>query len=92
MAIDCWKVILEHDITDNVLPGLSFAHMWCQRMVFPLFQYAEKKLQRKRPAAHFVLEELVEEVENSLQGTFRLLDPETFRKEKRYILTVMEHP
>ena len=87
---DGWKLIEEKDITKNVLPGLSFAHMWCERIILPLFHYAEKKFHRKRPAAHFVLEDVVNQVETSLTESFKVIDPETFSKEKRYMFVVLE--
>ena len=84
-----WKFIHQQDITANVLPTISYAHMWGESIVRPLLDFALEKLQTKHPGAHYVLEETIEGINEKLDRNLEVVNPETFAANKKYMLLVM---
>ena len=86
---DGWEVTLERDITPNVLPTLRYLHMWGERFGMPLLGYVVGRLRRKQPGLHYVLENVLNEVESVLTDNLQIVDPAIFAARKRYMLLVM---
>jgi SAM-dependent methyltransferase len=84
-----WEVALERDITPNVLPTLRYVHMWGERFGMPLLGYVVGRLRRKQPGLHYVLENVLNEVESVLADNLQIVDPAIFAARKRYMLLVM---
>ena len=84
-----WEMAVERDITPNVLPTLRYLHMWGSRFGLPLVEFGIGKLQRKHPGVHYVLEDVLREIQAVLADNLRIVDPETFAAKKRYLLLVM---
>ncbi len=84
------RIVDERDITANVLPTLSCIHMWTARIGMPVFAFAFEKLQQKRPALHYLLEDAVDSVESYLRAQIEIVDPERFRASKKYMLLTVE--
>ena len=85
-----FKIISQQDITPNVLPTLSYAYMWGERLVVPLFEFLTGKLQKKQPAIFFLLEEIIEALEVSMADHINVVDPQIFAQGKKYMLLVIE--
>lgn len=90
LAREGWKVVSERDITANVLPTVGYIHMWGERLAAPLFELIVQRLARKQPALHHLLAEVIEEWRSFLLDQLRVVDPEIFRREKKYMLMVIE--
>ena len=84
-----WKFIQQQDITANVLPTIGYAHMWGENIVRPLLDFALEKLQTKHPAAHYVLEETIEGIDEKVDRNLEVVNPETFAASKKYMLLVL---
>jgi cyclopropane fatty-acyl-phospholipid synthase-like methyltransferase len=84
-----WHITLERDITPHVLPTLRYLHMWGSRFGLPLVSFGIGKLQRKHPGVHYVLEDVLREVQAVLADNLRIVDPESFAAKRRYMLLVM---
>jgi hypothetical protein len=85
-----WKIISERDITRHALPSVGYVYMWGRRVAVPLAGFMLAKLQRKRPALHYLLEEVIDEIQNYLLDQLDLVNPEIFAREKKYMLLVVE--
>lgn len=82
------RLVLEHreDVTERVLPTLSLASGWLARYVSPTMLIARDAFGRRHwlllRVARFVLRRRLEQLEQ----TSTLLDPDAFRRSKRYEL------
>lgn len=85
-----WRITHHEDITANVLPTIAFVHMWDQRVGLPVAQFATDRLERKRPALHYVLQDLILKAREQLQGHLDIVDPIIFAREKKYLTLVIE--
>jgi SAM-dependent methyltransferase len=76
------------DITDHVLPSLAYARLLATRFALPLARFGADKLFLKRPFWAYLF---ADRVRARLDGVrLETLDPEVFRREKRYLLFVLE--
>lgn len=85
-----WRFVHQQDITPNILPTISYAHMWGNNIARPVLDFALEKLRAKHPGAHYVLEEAIDELNGKLDRNLEVVNPETFVANKRYMLLVME--
>jgi cyclopropane fatty-acyl-phospholipid synthase-like methyltransferase len=85
-----WRVTLERDITPNILPTLRCVHMWATRLGVPLLELVVHRLRRKRPGLHYLLEDTLETVREVARENIDIVNPETFARQKKYLLLVME--
>jgi SAM-dependent methyltransferase len=85
-----WRIVSQADITANVLPTIAFAHMVGQRFGLPVAQYVTERLERKRPALHFLLQDIIGELRGQLQNQLDVVDPVIFAREKKYVTLVIE--
>jgi len=83
--------VLTHyrDITRNVLPTLGFLHLLANRIGLPVFDFVCDKIEAKRPAAHYVIENILRSGREEVLGNIDKLDPEIFAARKRYVLMAM---
>lgn len=79
-----FRIEEELDVTENVLPSLAFAHLLATRLGLPLLAFARHKLALRYPVLAYLFAENL----NRAVGRIRLdaLDPEVFRRDKRYLL------
>ena len=84
------KIIFERDITLNVLPTIAYVHMLGERLAAPLVNFVIAKLRRKRPAIHHLLQDTIEELRAYMLEQLQIVDPERFRREKKYLLLVLQ--
>ena len=85
-----WHIVSQQDITANVLPSIAFAHMFGQRFGLPAAQFATDRLERKRPALHFLLQDVIGKLRGNLQSQLDVVDPVIFAREKKYMTLVIE--
>jgi SAM-dependent methyltransferase len=85
-----WRVVHQEDITANVLPTIAYVHMWATRFGLPVAQFAADRLKRKRPALHYLIEDLIALGHEQLQGHLDIVDPNLFTRDKKYMTLVME--
>jgi cyclopropane fatty-acyl-phospholipid synthase-like methyltransferase len=85
-----WRVVSEKDITRNALPTIRFVDLCARRVGLPVLNFALGKLQKKRPALHYLFEEVIETSHAYLLEQLELVNPETFAREKKYMLLVIE--
>jgi SAM-dependent methyltransferase len=72
------------DVTENVLPSLAYGQMLAQRLALPLARFTADKFFLRRPLLGYLFQE---RARRKLDG-IRLdtLDPNVFRRDKRYLL------
>jgi hypothetical protein len=85
-----WHIVSQQDITANVLPSIAFAHMFGQRFGLPAAQFAADRLERKRPALNFLLQDVIGKLRGNLQSQLDVVDPVIFAREKKYMTLVIE--
>jgi hypothetical protein len=86
LAENGFKVTDEADITRNVLPTLGFAHLLASRIGLPAVDFAVDKLRAKRPALHYVVENVAERIRAAARKSTAVIDPAGFAAHKRYLL------
>jgi SAM-dependent methyltransferase len=84
------KLVFERDITRNVLPTLGYVHMLGERLATPLVNFVIAKLRKKRPAIHYVLEDVIEELRAYMLDQLQIVNPAEFARDKKYMLLVVE--
>jgi len=85
-----WHIVSQQDITPNVLPSIAFAHMFGKRFGLPTAQFAAERLERKRPALHFLLQDVIGKLRSNLQSHLDVVDPVIFAQDKKYMTLVIE--
>lgn len=84
-----WKTIVHRDITDHVLPTLKVVTMYADRFLRPLEDFAFEKLRRRRAWLYYLTRDLRGALQVKLQKELGSVHPETFAREKRYLLMVL---
>lgn len=76
------------DVTENVLPALGFAHLLATRIALPMARFGTQKFFLKRPFWGYLL---ADKARAKIDGIkLHTIDPDVFRRDKRYILFVLE--
>lgn len=84
-----FRVVHSRDITAHVLPTLGFAHLLASRIGLPVFDFAGEKLQAKSPGVHYVVEDILAAIRQSILRNMAAVDPTEFARRKRYMLMTM---
>jgi len=72
------------DVTENVLPSLAYGRLLATRLAIPLARFAADKFFLRRPFLAYLFQD---QARSKLDGVrLDTLDPEVFRREKRYLL------
>jgi cyclopropane fatty-acyl-phospholipid synthase-like methyltransferase len=82
----------EQDITENILPTIKFAYYFGNRLGLPLFEFLGNRIQYKAPSLHFLLDEILEQLEAGAKDQLEIVNPEVFAREKRYMVYVLKRP
>ncbi|HTT11494.1 MAG TPA: methionine biosynthesis protein MetW [Burkholderiaceae bacterium] len=72
------------DITENVLPSLAYGRLLAKRLALPLLRFSTDKFFLRRPFLAYLFHEWTVRKLDSIR--LDTLDPEVFRREKRYLL------
>lgn len=84
------KIIYRQEITKNILPTLAFIYMWGEQIGKPLFEFLTAKLERKHPGKHYILKEMISELDSKIDKKLNIVNPEFFARDKKYILLTIE--
>ncbi len=72
------------DVTENVLPSLAYGRMLAKRLALPLVRFSVDKFFLRRPLLAYLFHDWTSgKIDNVRLDT---LDPDVFRREKRYLL------
>jgi hypothetical protein len=72
------------DVTENVLPSLAYGRMLAKRLALPLLRFSVEKFFLRRPFLGYLFRDwMVRKIDSVRLDT---LDPDVFRREKRYLL------
>ena len=85
-----WDIVVEQDITLNVLPTLSFANMYLERFLLPLKYFAFEKLRYKKAWLFYLTTKLRESIEHKINKESAAISVDKFLNEKKYMLFVLE--
>lgn len=85
-----WRITSMEDITANVLPTIAYVHMLASRFGLPVIQFATDRLERKRPALHYLLQDSITQAREQIQEHLDVVDPMIFAREKKYLTLVIE--
>lgn len=72
------------DVTENVLPTLAYGKLLATRFALPLARFASEKFFLRRPLAAYLFQPMVRAKLDAVK--LHTLDPDVFRREKRYLL------
>ncbi len=89
IARDGWRIDHERDITPHILPTLRCIHMWASRFGVPFLQFARLKLAAKQPALHYILQDVFQMLDGTIEDNLKIVDPAVFSRNKRYMQLVM---
>jgi cyclopropane fatty-acyl-phospholipid synthase-like methyltransferase len=84
-----WEILSQQEITQNVLPFLSFSHMFLKRLLLPLIDLYIDNLQKKRPRLYYLVEDSVHLIKSNILKRLRYIDPKIFSQERKYMLLVI---
>jgi SAM-dependent methyltransferase len=79
-----FRVAERIDITDNVAPSLAYAKVLAERFALPVAQFFSEKMFLRHPLAGYALAPTVRDKLAAVR--LDTLDPDVFRREKRYLL------
>lgn len=72
------------DVTENVLPSLAYGRMLAKRLALPLVRFSADKFFLRRPFLAYLFQDWTK---NKLDNVrLDTLDPDVFRRDKRYLL------
>lgn len=77
---------VEEDVTEQVLPTLELGSAWMERHVLPALQLAGEVATRRYPLLSALGSRLLRKRLAGLDELGRTLDPEVFRRTKRYLI------
>jgi cyclopropane fatty-acyl-phospholipid synthase-like methyltransferase len=85
------EIIYQKDITANICPTLDFIYMWGNEIGKPIFEFMVAKLERKHPGKHYLVEDVIGELNSKIDKNLDIVNPESFTKDKNYSLLCIEH-
>jgi SAM-dependent methyltransferase len=80
-------VVERVDVTDNVVPSLAYARVLADRFALPVAHFFSEKFFLRHPFLGYLFQPSVREKLSKVR--LDTLDPEVFRREKRYLLYVL---
>jgi len=86
-----WEIIYQQDITANILPTLTLAHMYATRFLLPAIDLAYEKLRYKKSWLYYMTQELRDSGSKKIDKELAAIDPEKFVAEKKYLLFVLKN-
>jgi len=85
-----FQIVMQQDITPNILPTIAYAHHWTAKVMLPLVEFGEDKLKVKAPGWHYMLQEFLKGMYQKIDKNLATIDPEQFAAKKKYLLMVIE--
>ncbi len=81
------RVVERVDVTDNVVPSLAYARVLAERFALPVAHFFSEKFFLRHPFLGYLFQPNVQD--RLAQLRLDTLDPEVFKREKRYLLYVL---
>lgn len=72
------------DVTENVLPTLAYGRLLATRFALPLVRFGGERFLRRHPLLAYLFQDSITQKLDSVR--LDTLDPDVFRREKRYLL------
>jgi SAM-dependent methyltransferase len=85
-----WRIVSQKDITRNALPTVRFVYMCGRRIGLPAVDFALEKFHKKRPALHYLFEEIITRTRAYLLDQLEIINPESFQRDKKYMMLAIE--
>jgi cyclopropane fatty-acyl-phospholipid synthase-like methyltransferase len=85
-----WEIVMEQDISLNILPTIKLVHMYAERFLLPLQHLAFEKLRYKKSWLYYLTKEERASVIRKMDKEIAVVDPEKFLKERKYMFFVLE--
>ena len=85
-----WRIAYQRDISENVIPMLSYVNMWVERVLKPLLEITTLHLRHKRPTFHYLMEGVIGHVDEAIADNIKRVDPAWFMRHRRYMMLVIE--
>jgi len=85
-----WNIVVERDITRNVLPTIAFANLYVDRFLLPLKHYAYEKLRYKKGWLFYLTDRIRASIDAKINKERNTVDPTKFLQEKKYLFFVLE--
>ena len=83
-------IIYEKDITSNILVTLKFINMLGGRVVLPVTRFILNKFKTKQPGFFYLMQDVVNKLENAANDGIESINPERFEQEKKYMFLVIK--
>lgn len=83
-------VIYEKDITSNILVTLKFINMLGRRVVLPVARFTLDKFKTKQPGFYYLVEDVVNKLEDTANDGIEAVNPERFEQEKKYMFLAIK--
>jgi hypothetical protein len=90
LAKEGWEIVHQRDVTRNILPTLRFIYMWAEQFGLPLLHFGKHKLRTKSPGLHYVIGDVLEQLDGVIEDNLKVIDPKDFAEKKKYMLLVMK--
>ncbi len=90
IAENGWKIELQRDITQHVLPFLGYFQILTNRIFLPFVDFLIDSFQQIKPGVYFLLEDIVTMLRKDVSERVKYVNPEIFSKERKYMLLVFE--
>lgn len=85
-----FELTKQTDITPHILPTIAYAHHWGAKILLPLLEFGEEKLQAKGPGWYFAIQDLLPAIHQKIDKNLTTVDPVQFAAAKKYVLMVIE--
>lgn len=84
------KITHQQDITDHILPTMKYIHMIANRFLLPTGDYLLEKFRIKQPGLFYLTREIAGFIPPRLEYWAEMVNPERYRKEKKYMFLILE--
>jgi cyclopropane fatty-acyl-phospholipid synthase-like methyltransferase len=85
-----WNILVEKDITTNVLPTIQFANLYIDRFLIPVKHYGYEKLRYKKGWLFYLTNRIRKNIDAKIEKERASVDPNQFVQDKRYLFFVLE--
>ncbi len=85
-----WNILVEKDMTSNVLPTIRFVNLYLERFLEPIKHYGFEKLRYKKGWLFYLTGRLRTKIDSKIAKERAAVDPELFVKDKKYLFFVLE--
>ena len=77
-----------HKVPDRICHSITW--IFQNEIGKPIFEFIVGKLESKHPGKHFLLKDVVDEMERKIDKNLATVNPDLFTKDKKYVLLSIE--